>query len=43
MEKRQGGDYEVDIVLTQADAEDSLQTATDFVDAVRQYISKLKV
>lgn len=42
MEKRQGGDYEVDVVLTQVDAEDSLQTATAFVNAVSQYISKLK-
>lgn len=38
MEKRQGGDYEPDIQLTQFDAEDSLRTAKDFVEAVRSYL-----
>lgn len=41
MEKRQGGDYELDAQLTQSDAEDSLQTATDFVAVVRHYLRTL--
>ncbi|MBO0931741.1 HEPN domain-containing protein [Fibrella aquatilis] len=43
MEKRQGGDYELDIVLSQADAEDSLQTASEFNAVVRQYVNSLSV
>lgn len=43
LEKRQGADYELNIILTQYDAENSLQTATEFVGVVRQYIETLTI
>ncbi|MEZ0540190.1 HEPN domain-containing protein [Fibrella arboris] len=43
LEKRQGADNELNVVLTQYDAENSLQTATEFVSAVRQYIKTLTI
>lgn len=37
-EKRQGGDYELDVVLTQDDATATVVQATAFLAEVRQYL-----
>ena len=41
LEKRQGADYELNSVLSQYDAENSLQISTEFIGAVRHYVKTL--